>query len=142
MPVIRTCRGGDMEVLYHGVAPAAGAVSFGSMPDRPNVLWIFTDQQRRDTYNSSIMFADPEPRANLTMVRTGRHKLVVAHGRGEGEMYDLQEDPEEACNRFFDPAYTDVKVDMLCRLTDRMAFTADPLPEPARAGKAGAGRVA
>ena len=75
------------------------------------------------------MFADPELRANLTMVRTDRHKLVVAHGRGEGELYDLRDDPGEACNRFFDAEYTDVKLDMLCRLTDRMAFTADPLPE-------------
>ncbi len=34
---------------------------------------------------------------------------------------------------------------MLSRLTDRMAFTADPLPErpsAKRGGKAGAGRVA
>ena len=89
--------------------------------------------QRQDVYseyyNSSIMFSDPELRANLTMVRTDRHKLVVAHGRGEGELYDLAEDPGEAINRFFDPAYREVKLDMLCRLTDRMAFTADPLPE-------------
>ena len=89
--------------------------------------------QREDVYseyyNSSIMFADPEMRANLTMVRTDRHKLVVAHGRGEGELYDLQQDPEEAINRFFDPDYREAKLDMLSRLTDRMAFTADPLPE-------------
>ena len=89
--------------------------------------------QREDVYseyyNSSIMFADPEMRANLTMVRTDRHKLVVAHGRGEGELYDLDDDPEEAVNRFFDPDYREVKLDMLSRLTDRMAFTADPLPE-------------
>ena len=89
--------------------------------------------QREDVYseyyNSSIMFADPEMRANLTMVRTDRHKLVVAHGRGEGELYDLEQDSEEAINRFFNPDYREVKLDMLSRLTDRMAFTVDPLPE-------------
>ena len=80
-------------------------------------------------YNSSIMFADPDLRANLTMLRTDRHKLVVAHGRGEGELYDLHADPSETRNLFFDPAHRDLKVDLLCRLSDRMAFTADPLPE-------------
>ena len=38
-----------MQVLYHGVGPAAGALSFSPMPERPNILWICTDQQRRDT---------------------------------------------------------------------------------------------
>ena len=68
-----------MQVLYHGVGPAAGGVRF----DRCFVQ----------------------------------------------NVYDLDDDPEEACNRFFDPACTDVKLEMLSRLTDRMAFTADPLPE-------------
>ena len=77
------------------------------MPDRPNILWICTDQQRADTLGC-----------------TGNPFV-----RGEGELYDLDEDPDEACNRFFDPEYHDVKLDMLSRLTDRMAFTADPLPE-------------
>ncbi|MCY4378008.1 MAG: hypothetical protein OXC31_29970 [Spirochaetaceae bacterium] len=35
----------------------------------------------------------------------------------------------ETGGRFFDPGYADIKLDMLGRLTDRMAFTADPLPE-------------
>jgi len=64
-----------------------------------------------------------------TMVRTQRHKLTVAHGCNTGELYDLEEDPGELRNRWSDPAYAGTKADLLLRMTDRMAFTCDPLPE-------------
>ena len=65
----------------------------------------------------------------LTMVRTGRHKLVCAHGVDAGELYDLRDDPHETRNLWHDPAAASVKADLMKRLCDRMAFTADPLPE-------------
>ncbi len=70
--------------------------------------------------------------AMTTMVRTRRHKLTVAHGYGTGELYDLENDPNESANLWDDPAHADVKAEMLVRLTDRMAWTCDPLP-PRRA---------
>ncbi|TMR24911.1 DUF4976 domain-containing protein [Nonomuraea turkmeniaca] len=66
-----------------------------------------------------------------TMVRSERHKIVVYHGSGDGvrgELYDLDDDPGEHVNRWDDPAYLAAKTDMLQRMTDRMAMTADPLP--------------
>ena len=77
-------------------------------------------------YNSSVMFEDPA--AHATMVRTDRYKLVAVHGMDAGELYDLQEDPNETHNRWFDPAHQAAKVHMLKRLADRMAWTVDPLP--------------
>ncbi len=79
-------------------------------------------------YNASVMFSDPDPLAFLTMVRTERYKLVVVHGLDDGELYDLQRDPAETVNRWNDAEYRDVKVSMLVRLCDRMAWTVDPLP--------------
>ncbi|MCW8129040.1 MAG: sulfatase-like hydrolase/transferase [Planctomycetota bacterium] len=64
-----------------------------------------------------------------TLVRTRTHKLVAVHGRPEGELYDLTADPGEHRNLWFDPAHTAVKAEMLTRLCNRMAQTADPLPE-------------
>lgn len=64
----------------------------------------------------------------LTMIRTRTHKLVNCHGTGEGELYDLANDPSELHNRWDDPQYASIKVDLLTRLSDRMAFTVDPLP--------------
>ena len=79
-------------------------------------------------YNASVMFKDPDPLAFLTMVRTERYKLVAVHGHEAGELYDLQEDPDETHNRWGDAAYREVQVSMLKTLSDRMAETVDPLP--------------
>ncbi len=65
----------------------------------------------------------------LSMVRSRDHKLVVDHGTGGGELYDLTADPGETRNLWSDAATADVKSDMLLVLADRLAFTADPLPE-------------
>ena len=62
------------------------------------------------------------------MVRTARHKLVAFHGLDAGELYDLEADPGEHRNLWSSPDHTGVKAELLARLADRMAFTADPLP--------------
>jgi arylsulfatase A-like enzyme len=77
-------------------------------------------------YNARSSHRDPL--AFATMVRDDRHKLVVVHGRGEGELYDLRDDPSESRNLWDDPAQLGVKAAMLERLCDRMAETVDPLP--------------
>ncbi len=66
--------------------------------------------------------------AHATMVRTDRYKLVAYHGQHMGELYDLQADPTETDNLWSDPNYTAIKLDLYERLTDRMAWTVDPLP--------------
>ena len=70
-----------------------------------------------------------DPTTQLTCVRTRRHKLAAAHGRGEEELYDLEIDPKETKNFWGDPQYRGVKLEMYERLVDRMAWTVDPLPE-------------
>ena len=63
-----------------------------------------------------------------TMLRTERYKIVRIHGMSVGELYDLQLDPDETRNRWDDPNYINIKVEMLIKLMDRMAWTSDPLP--------------
>lgn len=41
---------------------------------------------------------------------TDRYKMTVYRGLDEGELYDLQEDPDERRNRWNDPDYADVKL--------------------------------
>jgi len=72
------------------------------------------------------------PTAQTTMVRTDRHKITVDHTTSHGELYDLEDDPSETHNRWDDPAYATTKTEMLIRLSNRMAWTVDPLP-PRRA---------
>lgn len=87
------------------------------------------DRHRDDIYceyyNSN---PNPEP-IYCTALRTHRHKLVVWHGQELGELYDLENDPAEIENRWADPDLAAVKLELMKRLCDRMAFTADPLPE-------------
>ncbi len=50
------------------------------------------------------------------MVRAQRWKLVYYVKDGEGEMYDLQEDPEELNNRYDDPAVSHIRGELSARL--------------------------
>ena len=70
-----------------------------------------------------------DPHAFTTMVRTDRYKLTVAHGLNTGELYDLERDPAETHNLWADPGHAETRHNMMMRLADRMAWTADPLPE-------------
>jgi len=87
-----------------------------------------TDHFRDDVYCEYYNSNPDKPSTFLTMVRTERYKLIAAHGHPVSELYDLQEDPGENRNLWNDPAYAALKTDMLVRLCDRMAQTADPLP--------------
>lgn len=71
-----------------------------------------------------------DPPVHSTMLRHGRHKLVAWHGRGgggpEGELYDLEADPDELINLWSDPGrvrtrlrLTDLLVDVLVETEDR-----------------------
>jgi len=47
------------------------------------------------------------------MYRERRYKLVVYHGHGLGELYDLERDPGEFDNLWHDPAHAALKADLL-----------------------------
>lgn len=66
--------------------------------------------------------------AMATMLRSKQWKMVVAHNEGAGELYDLENDPGENNNLWGAPDYASVERELLVRMTDRLAFTADPLP--------------
>ena len=90
-----------------------------------------SDHHHEDVYCEyyNAMPWHKEPAAQATMVRTGRYKLVAAHGLSTGELYDLEQDPRETRNLWDDPGYAAIKYEMFQRLCDRMAWTVDPLPE-------------
>ncbi len=77
-------------------------------------------------YNAMPFHTDPT--AQLTMLRTETHKIIVDHANDDGELYDLDADPLETVNLWRDSGSLGIKAQMLTHLTHRMAFTADPLP--------------
>jgi len=119
---------------------AATVLDAAGLPHHPGMqcksLWPMlageseTDHFRDDVYCEyyNAMPWHEVPPAHLTMARSDRYKLVVAHGLGSGELYDLQEDPRETRNRWNDEEFAGIKTDMLIRMCDRMAWTVDPLP--------------
>lgn len=62
----------------------------------------------------------PAPQRFVTALRTERYRLVFySHALG-GELYDHADDPYEMHNRWDDPAYQQVRLELLERLFDRV----------------------
>src|SRR5690606_4176269 len=81
----------------------------------------FRDDVYCEYYNAMPWHKDPT--AQATMVRDSRYKLVAVHGTKTGELYDLEADPNETTNLWNHPDCLAVKVEMLEKLADRMAWT-------------------
>lgn len=63
-----------------------------------------------------------------TMWRTDRYKLVVYHGTGKGELFDLDVDPWEHRNLWLDPAHAGIKQELLLQSFDHTVASIDPGP--------------
>jgi arylsulfatase len=85
----------------------------------------FRDDIYAEYYNSN---PDKTP-AWRTMLRTGKWKIILCHGEEIGELYDMENDPKEHTNLWDDTDYRDIKLELTLRAADRMAWTADPMPE-------------
>ena len=76
-------------------------------------------QEHRDFVRCEYYDALDLPDGTLaTMCRNRRYKLVVYHGHNLGELYDLEEDPEEFENMWDEPEAQPLKLDLLQRSFD------------------------
>ncbi len=66
-----------------------------------------------------------------TMYRDRAHKICVYHGkaRGQGELYDLEADPDEFNNLWYDQEHAELRHELILKCFDRSVFTMDPWPE-------------
>ena len=71
--------------------------------------------------------------ATATMRFDGRYKTVVFHGSDQGEIYDLETDPQEFHNLWGNPQHNDLRIELMKRCFDASVFTTDP--EPPRIGR-------
>ena len=63
-----------------------------------------------------------------SMLRTQKEKIVVYHGTGQGEFFDLENDPQEFLNLWEEPLVRDRRNDLLARCFDASVFSMDPHP--------------
>lgn len=67
-----------------------------------------------------------DPPVHATMLREERYKLVVYHGDGdEGELYDLERDPQELTNLWPDPDHAGVRLRLMGLLLNALVATED-----------------
>jgi len=59
------------------------------------------------------------------MYRNERYKLVIYHGHGLGELYDLEEDPGEFENLWGRADYSQLRFDLMWRSYDATAIAQD-----------------
>ena len=77
------------------------------------------------TVRSTQTLLKPITEPFATMIRDERYKLVVYHGHGLGELFDLEADPDEFDNLWDDPALTGTKLDLMQRSFDGLALATD-----------------
>jgi len=63
-----------------------------------------------------------------TMMRTRDHKIAVYHGVDEGELYDLNADPDEFVNLWNEASHAELRHELLKQAFDASVFTMDPWP--------------
>lgn len=72
-----------------------------------------------------------DPPVHATMLRRGRYKLVVYHGSPAtsrtrtGELYDLEQDPQELHNLWDVPAHREARIELHAFLLDVLVATED-----------------
>jgi len=64
-----------------------------------------------------------------TMIRNERYKLVVYHEQDTGELFDLQEDPDEFTNLWHDPSHSDIRFGLMKKSFDDVVHSIDTGPE-------------
>jgi arylsulfatase A-like enzyme len=64
-------------------------------------------------YNNSLAAA--QSHSHGTMYFNGRYKLIVYNGEDIGELFDLESDPDEFDNLWYDPASSRLKSELLLR---------------------------
>ena len=104
LPIPGTMEGVDQSAVWRGETPRA----------RDEVLVEFRHQPTR---------------LQLRTLITQRHKLTVYRDQSYGELFDLEDDPDERINRWDAPEYADAKAELFQRFVNA-EMRREPMPHP------------
>jgi arylsulfatase A-like enzyme len=117
------------------IVPTLLEVNGLSIPDRiqgRTLLAILEGRadphEHRDFVRSVFYRVTEGPQSYATMLRTRRYKIVNYHGHNPGELFDLETDPYEFDNLWDEPAYSDVRFELMKKSFDALAFAIDTGP--------------
>lgn len=105
------------------LAPTLMEISGNSVPDwmqGNSLLPIATGVSNPNHHHDSVLCeyfdALDEPNSSrATMYRDQRYKIVIYHNHGLGELYDLEQDPNEFKNLWNDPTSAALKSDLVLK---------------------------
>ena len=83
------------------------------------------DPHNHRDFVRSIFFRALEGKSYASMIRTRDHKLVRYHGHDLGELFYMRKDPHEFDNLWDDPAYAEIRFELMSTAFDAAAFAAD-----------------
>lgn len=119
----------DMAPSFLGAAGLSADWGISGADQTP--VWTGTVEAVRD---HAIVENRHEPTTIHTRTFVDQtHKLTVHYGRDEGELFDLQQDPQEIDNHWSDPGWADLKAELTRRLL-HAELGKEPLVMPRIAG--------
>ncbi|WP_136657614.1 sulfatase-like hydrolase/transferase [Nitratireductor sp. XY-223] len=109
----------------------AGLSPYFGMQGRSLLPCLDGEGRRRELlmeYNDAGIRLGFEAPARVRTLLTDRHRFTLYRDQAWGELYDLQEDPNETNNRWDDPAYAAVKAELSLRLNHHLTGLMDESP--------------
>ena len=98
-----------------------------------SLIPILTGKHPGNTHHDFVRCESHKQERSATMIRDGRYKLATYHNDDLGELYDLQQDPNEFTNLWDDKTHKQIKLNLIKRCFDHSVICSDP--GPARIGR-------
>jgi arylsulfatase A-like enzyme len=97
---------------------AAAGLEIPGLMQGINQLEVWSGQREKARDSVLVEFRHQPTAVHLRTYIEDRYKITVYRDHDYGELFDLQEDPEERKNRWDDPSYAAVKCEMLRRFVN------------------------
>ena len=94
---------------------AAAGIEASGVMQGVNQLDVWCGQQDAARDHALVENRHNPTTVHLRTLITDRYKITIYRNASYGELFDLEADPREHCNRWDDPAYAGVKAELLLK---------------------------